>query len=107
MKVDYKIRKENQDVCIVVEVCSSFCYSNFEYRIVDIGTKTKEQRKFRFKASIVSNDYSYRKLDIKEKEKYVREMVMAYVTKEDIQKAVDFAYEKIKPKFNDVKFCIF
>lgn len=105
MRVECKIKKENIDVCIIVEIYTTYGYSNCEYRIVDIGTKTKEQRKFKFKARNISNDYGYRKLDYKDRQEYVKKMYMSYVTDEDIQKAINFAYEKMKPKFKDVRFC--
>ena len=106
MKVEYKISKEKVDVLIKVEIFVPYFCSNLEYRIADIGIKSKEKRKYRFKAHDILNSHIYRNLDIKERESYVKQMFMAYVTEEDIKNAIDFAYSKIKPTLKDVVYWI-
>lgn len=103
MRHEYIVDKGSHKVCIMVEAYSDF-NSPMIYKVCDIGIKAKGKRKFNFIAHEITNRYDYRKRDYEGREEYVRGKYLEYVTLEDIHNAVEYAYSKMKPNIDHVKF---
>ena len=70
MRYEYIIKKPEQTICIEVSI---YCdYSKIEYRVSDIGVKSKGKRKFEFVAARLRDDHGYRHTDYDKRSDYVK-----------------------------------
>ena len=107
MIVDYIKQKENYKLKISVYIYIGMGASTaLEYRIKDVSLKPKGKRKFTSPYSYITDDYKYRQLgfDTEAKSEYVKNLFLKYCTMEDIQEAVEYAYQQIKPTEDNISF---
>lgn len=79
-----------------------------DYRIVNIGIIPYRKRKERFLASSIKDRYDYRNLpyDSKEREQYIRDEMLKYVSSEQLDVAVKNIYKMIEPTDENVRFWV-
>lgn len=102
---EYIIQKDGYKVKIIVRI--SCDYSKVNYRISDILTLPKGKRKWLSTAGFIIDDYSYRRLGQTHREAYVKERYLKICTIEDIENAVNAAYNKNKPSADNVMFGVY
>ena len=104
MRYEYIIKKPEQTICIEVSI---YCdYSKIEYRVSDIGVKSKGKRKFEFVAARLRDDHGYRHTDYDKRSDYVKNEYLKIVTEEEIRSAIAYAYEQIKPNYDAVSYWV-
>lgn len=66
------------------------------------------KRKSFYLHSVLSDDYNFRRLEFgsKAREDYAKAEVLKYVTEEQLQEAIDKAYQALNPITADVLFCL-
>ena len=104
MRVEYKAKKENQDICIVVSITTGYGADEIRYSISDIGIKEKNQMVYRFKSQQIHNDYNYRKLNAEQRQEYIKQFIALYVSEEDILMAINYAFTQMKPNIKKLYY---
>jgi hypothetical protein len=100
-------REDKSELTIVVAIME---YSEkLHYRIDDIYIREfRKKNKISIKNKYRDN-YAFRKLDVIEREKYVRKFILDYVTEEQIKQAINNAWEICKPNIlsiDDIEMAI-
>lgn len=105
MRITTEVINSNKDkVKIHVEPNCNCSSRNIEYKIRLEITPYRKRKSF-FLDSIIKDDYRFRFLHTKEeRKKYTKEEVLKYITIEQLQMAVDSAYEALKPTAENIKF---
>ena len=103
MQYEYIVQKEGYKAKICIEV-GVYNYSSLSYRMSRLEVLPKGKRKWVTLGETIRDDYSYRKLDFDGRSEFAKERYLKYVTWEDICAAVDYAYEQIKPNYNEIDF---
>lgn len=96
---EYIIERADKKIKIVVKIVAGYCSSNIvDYRITDILILPKGKRKWLSVSSSIRDDYSYRRLDTDGRREFIKNKFLSYVSIEEIEKAVQIAYDGIKPQ---------
>ena len=105
MRITTEVINSNKDkVAIHVEPNCNYSSRNIEYKIRLEITPYRKRKSF-FLEGIIRDDYRFRSLHTtEERENYVKEEVLKYITIEQLQMAVDKAYETLKPTAENIKF---
>jgi hypothetical protein len=86
-------RDDGSSVQIVVTFFEDF--GRVTYRVDNVYTKEKGKRTWNNAHS--TDDFSWRRLNAKEREEYKSDVFKKYVTDEEIQQAKNELWEKLKP----------
>lgn len=105
MRITTEVINSNKDkIKIHVEPDCNYSSRNIEYKIRLEITPYRKRKSF-FLDYIIGDDCRFRFLHTtEEKENYVKEEVLKYITIEQLQMAVDKAYEALKPTAENIKF---
>lgn len=105
MRITTEVINSNKDkVKIHVEPNCNYLSGNIEYRIRLEITPYKKRKSF-FLDYIIRDDYRFRFLHTKEeRENYTKEEVLKYTTIEQLQMAVNNAYDALKPTAENIKY---
>ena len=107
MQIITEVTNENKDkIKIRVDPNCDSLSRGITYRISLEITPYRKRKSF-YLSSVLSDDYNFRYLEFgsKAREDYAKAEVLKYVTEEQLQAAVDKAYESLKPTVDNIKFC--
>lgn len=107
MQIITEVTNENKDkIKIRVDPNCDYSSKNITYKISLEITPFRKRKSF-YLSSVVSDNYSFRRLEFgsKARDDYAKAEVLKYVTEEQLQAAVDKAYESLKPTADNIKFC--
>lgn len=106
MHVSTKFKNGNKDTVeiIVSPLCDSF-QAEIVYRIGVVVTPYRKKKSMCI-STMHREDYAYRQLELRSKERseYMKAKMLEYVTEEQLQMAVNNAYEALKPVLDNLKF---
>jgi len=105
VKIDaWKYRTEdNNDIIIAVGLVIGVGYTNGNiWRIEDIKYKTSKQRKYRYFSESFNDNYDYRKLDSKEREKYTLSKYIEFVGEDKLKEALIEVHKSIAPNLESL-----
>lgn len=107
MKITTEVTNSNKDkVKIHVEPNCNYSSRNIKYGISLEITPYRKRKSFFLDYIIRGNNYGCRFLHTKEeRENYAKEEVLKYITIEQLQMAVNNAYDALKPTAENIKFC--
>ena len=105
MRITTEVINSNKDkVKIHVEPNCNYSSRNIEYKIRLEITPYRKRKSF-FLDYIIKDDYRFRFLHTtEERENYIKEEVLKYITIEQLQMAVNNAYDALKPTAENIKF---
>lgn len=106
MQIITEVTNENKDrIAIVVEPLCDYLSQGITYRIDLVVTQYKKRKSIRISYEL-RDDYKYRNLEFgsQAREDYVKAKMLEYVTEEQIQEAVNKAYEALKPTADNLKY---
>lgn len=105
MQYEFIVQKETYKAKIAV-VPAEYGYGEWKYRIYNLSILPKGKRKWISVTHDISDRYDYRnlKFNSEDRQRYILERYLEYVTEEDIQNAVNYAYEQLKPELNKIEF---
>lgn len=105
MRITTEVINSNKDkIKIHVEPNCGFSSRNIEYEIRLEITPHRKRKSF-FLDYIMRDDYRFRFLHTtEERENYAKEEVLKYITIEQLQMAVNNAYDALKPMAENIKF---
>lgn len=101
-----EVTNENKDkIKIRVNVYCDRWSDDIKY-IVDLEITPYRKRKSFYLMSVISDNYKYRSLDNSgmSRHDYAKSEFLKYVTEEQIQQAVNMAYESLKPTQENISF---
>lgn len=105
MLYEFIVQKETYKAKIAVSPLECG-YSEWKYLICNMSILPKGKRKWISVTHDISDRYDYRnlKFNSEDRQRYILERYLEYVTEEDIQNAVNHAYEQLKPELNKIEF---
>ena len=105
MRYEFIVQKETYKAKIAVEP-AEYGYGEWKYRIYDLSILPKGKRKWISVTHDISDRYDYRNLEFnsEDRQKYIKERYLKYVTEEDIRSAVSYTYEQLSPELNKIVF---
>ena len=103
--IEYEIKRNDISVKICVDVY--FVYRTIQYTIADVLTKQKRKRKWDSVSSSVRDRWEYRQLDIDKRCEYAKKEFLKYVTEDELNSALQFAYDSVKPTPQNTVFRVF
>lgn len=105
MQYEFIIQKETYKAKITVYP-AEYGYGEWKYSILNLSILPKGKRKWISVTHDISDRYDYRNLEFnsEDRQRYILERYLEYVTEEDIRNAVNYAYEQLKPELNKIEF---
>lgn len=95
--------EDKKDIIIQVNLVIGVGYTNNNiWRIEDIKYKTSRQRKYKYFSESFSNNYDYRRLDSKEREKYILSKYIEFVGEDKLKEALTAAHKSIIPNLDNL-----
>ena len=105
MRCEYMVQKDGYKAKIFVTV-PNFDFSDLNYRISDVSILPKGKRKWISIGEDIRERYAYRVLDIERRHQYAKEQYLQYVSWEDMCAALEFAYARLKPDYENIDFIV-
>ena len=105
MNFEFITQKEGYKAKIIISF-GEYSFSELKYSICDLSILPKGKRKWVSVTRDISDRYDYRNLEFnsEDRQKYIKERYLKYVTEEDIRSAVSYTYEQLSPELNKIVF---
>lgn len=99
---EYKYRNEDgMDVLIVVDFIDRGMLEG-HWRIADVGYKRPRQRNYTYLSKEIREDSEYRRQKFEDRSRYALEKLIEFAGKDRIVEALNDAYAKLKPSFENI-----